>query len=121
MSALQLLWVALGGAVGSVGRVLITVALPAERFAWGTLLVNITGSFLIGWLMGRLGGPAGENARLHALLVAGFCGGFTTFSAFSWRVFDHFQKGQPVAALGNVLLSVTLCLLATWVGWRLTR
>ena len=121
MSSLQLLWVALGGALGSAGRVWITAVLPAERFAWGTLTVNVLGSLLIGWLMARLGGPAGEHARLHALLVAGFCGGFTTFSSFSWRIFDQFQRGQPVAALANVLLSVTLCLLATWVGWRLAR
>jgi CrcB protein len=49
------------------------------------------------------------------------CGGFTTFSTFSWQTFEQMQKGDWVAAAGNVFLSVTLCLVATWSGWRLAR
>jgi CrcB protein len=60
-------------------------------------------------------------ASLRSLLVAGFCGGFTTFSTFSWQTLEQMQKGQWGAAAANVLLSVTLCLLAVWLGFRLGR
>jgi len=119
MNAGALLLIALGGAAGSVARALVAYALPA-RFPWATLLVNVAGSFLIGWLLGRLAGleplPA---ARVQSGLVVGFCGGFTTFSTFSWQTFDQLQKGQWGAAAANVLLSVSLCLLAVAAGHRL--
>lgn len=121
MNWIHFLWVALGGAAGSVLRVGISAAFPVARLPWGTLLVNVTGALIIGWLMGRLGGPTPENARLHSLLVAGFCGGFTTFSAFSWQVFDSFERGQAATALLLIMLSVGLCLAATWLGWRVAR
>ena len=114
------LWVALGGAAGSVARMAIALSLPS-RFPWAVLAINVAGSALIGWLMGRLGVPTAENLRWHALAVAGFCGGFTTFSTFSWQTFEQLQKGQTGAALLNVGLSVGLCLLATWAGFRLGR
>jgi fluoride exporter len=116
-----LLWIALGGAVGSVGRALIGLALQA-RFPWATLTVNVLGSLLIGWLMSRYGGtePA-ASARLINLLAVGFCGGFTTFSTFSWQTLDQMLKGQWAAAIANVLLSVTLCLLAVWLGYFLGK
>jgi CrcB protein len=114
-----LVWIALGGAAGSVARALVAQSLPA-RFPWATLLVNGLGSLLIGWLMARLGpGETGTAAALRHLLVAGFCGGFTTFSTFSWQTLEQMQKGQWGAAAANVLLSVALCLLAVWLGWRL--
>ncbi|HYP16213.1 MAG TPA: CrcB family protein, partial [Opitutus sp.] len=59
--------------------------------------------------------------RGHSFLVVGLCGGFTTFSTFSWQTFEQLQKGQGVAAASNVLLSVSLCLAATWTGWKLAR
>lgn len=116
-----LIWIALGGGVGSVARALIGYAVPA-RFPWATLLINAAGSLLIGWLMARLGSvePA-ASARLQSLLVVGFCGGFTTFSTFSWQTLDQMMKGQWAAAAANVLLSVALCLLAVWLGYRLGR
>lgn len=116
-----LVWVAIGGAAGSVVRALVALALPA-RFPWATLLVNVAGSFLIGWLMVR-GGPAEQPGadNWRSLWVVGFCGGFTTFSTFSWQTLDQMLKGQWGAAAANVLLSVTLCLLAVWVGIRLGR
>ncbi len=121
MNPALLISVAVGGALGSVARVAVSLLLPAARLPWGTLVVNVAGSLLIGYLMGRLGGLTLENARWHGLLVAGFCGGFTTFSTFSWQTLEAFQRGQPLSAAANVLVSVTACLGATWLGWRLTR
>jgi fluoride exporter len=121
MSASMLLYVAVGGAVGSVCRALVGLAI-SSRFPWGTLLVNAAGSLLIGWLMSRYGpGEPASSARLLNLLVVGFCGGFTTFSTFSWQTLDQMLKGQWGMAVANVLLSVTACLIAVWLGFRLGR
>ena len=91
-------------------------------FPWATLLINVTGSMLIGGLMARLGPAQTETAAsLRSLLVVGFCGGFTTFSTFSWQTLEQMQKGQWGAAIANVFLSVSLCLLAVWLGFRLGR
>lgn len=118
MNATGLLLIALGGALGSVLRALASWAVPAGRLPWGTIGVNIVGSLLIGALMARW---AGTDLRAHSFWVVGVCGGFTTFSAFSWQTFEQMQRGHWGAAATNVLLSVALCLLATWVGWRLAR
>lgn len=121
MTAGALLWVALGGALGSVMRAMMSVAIPTGRLPWGTIFVNVVGSFAIGWLMGRSVAWSAEQMRTQSFLVVGFCGGFTTFSTFSWQTFEQMQKGQWGAAVGNVVGSVVLCLLATWLGWRLAR
>lgn len=116
-----LLWIALGGAAGSVLRAVVSAAVPAGRLPWGTLVVNVAGSLAIGWLMARFAPADAGNWRGHSFLVVGLCGGFTTFSTFSWQTFEQLQKGQGVAAASNVLLSVSLCLAATWTGWKLAR
>jgi len=122
VTPVALLWIALGGALGSVLRALAGHAFAGTRFPWGTLLINAAGSLLIGWLMARLGAlePA-PAARMQSLLVVGFCGGFTTFSTFSWQTLDQLLRGQWLAAALNVLLSVALCLLTVWLGYRLGR
>jgi CrcB protein len=121
MNLLTLCLVAAGGAIGSVARAVVALSLPA-RFPWATLLVNVLGSLLIGWLMARLGPIEGGTATsLRSLLIAGFCGGFTTFSTFSWQTLEQMQKGQWGAAVANVLLSILLCLLAVWLGFFLGK
>lgn len=112
--------IALGGAIGSVVRALASWWIPAGRLPWATILVNIAGSLLIGWLMAKFSLTT-ENLRLHSFAVVGVCGGFTTFSSFSWQTIEQMQKGQWGLAAANVFLSVALCLLATWIGWRLAR
>jgi CrcB protein len=113
--------VAIGGAVGSVGR--YWVGLLIERF-WGgvfplgTLLINVAGSLLIGWIAAAAtpDGPLPDSTLLRLLLMTGLCGGFTTFSAFSLQTLMLLRAGDwPNAGL-NILLSVALCLLATMTG-----
>ncbi|HUR57841.1 MAG TPA: fluoride efflux transporter CrcB [Opitutaceae bacterium] len=118
MNATALLLIALGGALGSVLRALASWAIPAGRLPWATLGVNIAGSLLIGALMARW---ALTDPRAQSFWVVGVCGGFTTFSSFSWQTFELAQRGNWAAAVANIFLSVTLCLLATWLGWRLAR
>jgi CrcB protein len=113
--------IALGGALGSVARALVGWAIPAGRLPWATMLINFAGSLLIGWLMGRLTPMSESTMRHHSFWVVGLCGGFTTFSAFSWQTVELLQKNNWGAALANVALSVVLCLVATWAGWRLAR
>ena len=121
MSGQSLLYVAIGGAAGSVLRAVAAYAIPNGRLPWATLLVNIVGSLLIGWLLARMSPLGEENLRAHSFWVVGVCGGFTTFSSFSWQTFEQMQKGQWGAAVANVVLSVVVCLLATWAGWRIAR
>lgn len=121
MNAPLLLLIAAGGAAGSVARALVAHALPAGRLPWATLLVNVAGSLAIGWLMARFAVAPEGNVRAHGFWVVGVCGGFTTFSAFSWQTFDQLQRGHWFTAGLNVVLSVVVCLAATWLGWRLAR
>lgn len=119
MNAPSLLLIALGGALGSVARAVAGAWIPAGRLPWATILVNVVGSLLIGWLIARLA-PAGDaSLRAHSFWVVGVCGGFTTFSTFSWQTLEQMQKGNWGAATANVVLSVGLCLVATFLGWRL--
>ena len=120
------LFVAAGGAAGSVARYAIGLAvarLTGPGFPWGTVLINIAGSFVIGWFAeltapyGRM--PATEATR--ALVMAGLCGGFTTFSAFSLQTIDLLRAGQTTRAVANVVGSVVLCLLATALGMRIAQ
>ena len=121
MSLSALLWIAAGGALGSVLRAVAGWAIPAGRLPWATIAVNIAGSMLIGWLLARFPLGTAESVRVHNFWIVGLCGGFTTFSAFSWQTFEQMQKGDWAAATANLLLSVLLCLAATWLGWRLGR
>jgi CrcB protein len=116
------LWVALGGAIGSLARFAATIAaarLWGERFPWGTIGINVAGSFVIG-AFAALTSPTGalpHGANLRAFVMVGLCGGFTTFSAFSLQTLLLARGGAWVAATANVLLSVTLCLVAVTLGY----
>jgi len=113
----QISLVALGGACGSVLRFLI--GLLAARLAtgpmpWGTLAVNIAGSFLAGLALVRFG--ATPDHPLRALLVVGALGGFTTFSAFAAESVSLAQRGMIPAAFVNVATTLVLCLAAAAAG-----
>ena len=121
-----MLWVALGGAIGSVGRYAVTellTALLGVAFPWGTVLVNVTGCGLIGMLAGGnlLLPRSTPTSWVREFLVIGLCGGYTTFSSFSLQTLSLLQTGHAARALANVLLSVALCLLATFAGYALAR
>lgn len=126
MLMLSYFWVALGGALGSVGRFWLSGVVAArfgESFPWGTLVINITGSFVIG-LIGAVAIPEGRldsQSRAFAtqFLMYGICGGYTTFSSFSLATLKHLQERQWLYAGGNVILSVVLCLVAVWLGYWL--
>ena len=112
--------VALGGALGSVTRYLAVNGLAAwlgRAFPYGTLAVNVVGSFLMGLALALLvqRGLLGEPWR--AGLMAGVLGGFTTFSAFAGETLLLAQQ-RPAAALLNIALHLALCLLAVWAGVR---
>jgi CrcB protein len=113
--------IALGGALGSVARYwtgLAAAAIWGNDFPWGTLLINVVGSFIIGWFgiisLGTGAWPASNTIRLFVLV--GVCGGFTTFSSFSLQTFELMRGGNWPGAIANVLLSVGLCLLAVSLG-----
>ena len=120
MNLTTCLAVALGGAIGSLGRYAVAGALaPISRgVPWGTVIINILGSFVIGFFgtltlsHGRF--PAAENLRLFVLV--GLCGGFTTFSSFSLQTLDLLRAGAVNRALVNVGASVILCLCAVALG-----
>lgn len=114
------LYVATGGAVGSVARYWMVGAIDARInviFPWGTLAVNVLGSLVIGILAGMQG--VTDSARLF--LMVGICGGFTTFSSFSLQTLGLIREGLLLRAGGNIVLSVLLCLLATWAGLALMQ
>ena len=118
---LQFLYVAIGGALGSVARFWLSETVAARydsSFPYGTLVVNVVGSLVIGLLAG-LTLPNGRMvlappARLF--LMIGLCGGFTTFSAFSLQTYALALDGEWLRAAVNTLLSVFLCLAAVAVG-----
>jgi CrcB protein len=118
------LWVALGGALGSVARFWVN-GLISEKFGatfpWGTLAINVTGSFVIG-IIGALAIPEGRmdsSSRLFAtqFLMIGVCGGYTTFSSFSLQTLNLLREREWLYAGGNVILSLVLCMVAVWLGW----
>lgn len=117
------IWIALGGALGSIARYWVAVwAAPlSQNLPWGTIGINVVGSCLIGFIAtltlpgGRL--PAPDGLRLF--LMVGLCGGFTTFSSFSLQTLELLRLGAWERALVNIGASVLLCLGAVWLGHAL--
>ncbi len=123
---LAYLWVAIGGALGSVSRFWLSGIISrhfGETFPFGTLTINFTGSFLIG-AFAALAIPEGRmdsQSRAFAtqFLMIGVCGGYTTFSSFSLQTLNLLRDREWLYAGGNVILSVVLCMIAVWLGWLL--
>jgi CrcB protein len=116
--------VALGATIGGLSRALASLgaaAMMGAAFPWGTLIVNVTGSFLIGFYA-TLTGPDGRafaGTRQRQFVMTGFCGGFTTFSVFSLETLRLAQAGDVSAAALNIAVSVIAWLAAVWLGHAL--
>lgn len=114
----NILAVGLGGALGSMARYCITLLFAALNWSGnlGIMLVNIVGSFAIGYLTGSV-----KDSTMLLLLTTGFCGGFTTFSTFSMQSVKLFQEGR-VAAMGlYIAASVLICILCAGCGYYLAK
>jgi CrcB protein len=115
------LWIALGGALGSVARYgcsSLAARWIGETFPWGTIIVNVVGSFVIG-LFATLTGPDGRfiaSPDARQFVMVGVCGGYTTFSSFSLQTLNLVRDGELAQAGGNIAVSVVACLAAVWLG-----
>ena len=111
--------VALGSAAGGVARFLLSAWIEqrvASSFPYATLLVNISGSLLLGFLATWTYETAGVPAELRGLLTAGFCSGYTTFSSFSLQTVALIEEGLLGRAAAYIVLSVVLCVVGAYAG-----
>ena len=115
------LWIAIGSALGGTARYALSSVIAnwfGQGFPWGTLVINITGSFVIGFFA-TLTGPDGRvlvSSDARQFVMVGLCGGYTTFSSFSLQTLALAQNGEMLRAGLNIGGSVALCLLAVWLG-----
>jgi CrcB protein len=114
-------WITVGSALGGIARYwcsTVVANVSGSAFPWGTLVVNVLGSFIIGYF-GTLTGPEGRlyvPFEYRLFVMTGFCGGYTTFSSFSLQTLGLMQGAEWGLAAANVAASVALCLLAVWLG-----
>lgn len=114
-------WIAIGSALGGMARYGcsgLAARLISETFPWGTLIVNVLGSFIIGFFA-TLTGPDGRvyvGSLTRQFVLIGFCGGYTTFSSFSIQTLNLMEDGEWLRAAANIGGSVVLCLFAVWIG-----
>ena len=123
---MEYLWIALGSALGGVGRYWLSGVVArqfGESFPVGTLIVNVTGSAVIGFVA-TLTDPGGRlmmSVTTRQFVMLGVLGGYTTFSSFSLQTLNLARDGEWLYASANVVLSVVLCLLAVWLGQIVAR
>ncbi|MFP3341551.1 fluoride efflux transporter CrcB [Vreelandella aquamarina] len=121
-SIINVLLIALGGALGGIGRFAVSNVLAralGKAFPWGTLAVNASGALLAGWLLGVYGMENAPATWLFA--VAGLLGGFTTVSSFSLQTLELWQRGLVFRALLNGVTTVLLGLALATLGWQLAQ
>lgn len=114
----NILLVALGGAIGSVCRYFLSFM--NTSFPWGTFVVNILGSLLIGLLVGLVSKGA-LSSEMKLLLLTGFCGGFTTFSTFANESFGMMKAGDVLLMALYVGASIVIGILAVWLGMNISN
>ena len=121
---LQILAIAGGGALGSLARFWVSTGiyqLFGRSFPWGTLVVNVSGSFVMGFLFVLFLERLAAAPEWRAAVLVGFLGAYTTFSTFSIETLSLMEEGLLLKALLNVAASVLVCLLACWIGVILGR
>jgi fluoride exporter len=117
-------WVAIGSALGGMARYWCTEFIATNTdnsFPWGTIIVNIIGSFIIGFFV-AITGPEGRfivSPEIRLFVMIGICGGYTTFSSFSLQTLNLIHEGDFLRAGANIILSVILCLTFVWIGYIL--
>lgn len=120
------LWIFLGGGLGSLARWGVSGFVAewvGQTFPWGTLVVNVSGSFVLG-LFATLTEPDGRwlaPASFRQFFMLGICGGYTTFSSFSLQTLNLAREGEWLPAGANAVLSPALCLVAVWLGHLVAR
>jgi CrcB protein len=121
----KLFWaIAVGAAAGGVSRFYLGSAIQQRfgaSFPWGTLAINISGSLLLGFLIRYAMATPAISLEVRAMLTVGFCGGYTTFSSYSYETMVLMEEGQFGRAAVYSLGSVVLALLATFAGFMLAR
>ena len=118
MNLVNILYVAAGGALGSVIRYVVSIAVPKwQMMPIATISVNIIGSLLIGIIIG----VTPKTHPTHLIAAIGFCGGFTTFSTFSLETVKMFEDGYNTQALLYILISIATCLGATILGLKIAK
>jgi CrcB protein len=120
----RLLWVCFGSAVGGGARYLVSgwaIETLGLAFPYGTLAVNLLGSFLLGGLMFAGVESAVMPPNVRIALATGVMGGFTTYSTFSYETLRYLQDGAWAIAITNVTVTVFGCLVASWLGWMGVR
>ena len=111
--------IAVGGALGAMGRFAMShqvYQLFGRDFAWGTLSVNVIGSFIMGLIAVLFVDKLDVSSEWRAFIMVGFLGAFTTFSTFSYETMEYIQIGEMSKALMNIAVSVISCLIAVWAG-----
>ena len=122
MSGQAIIWVALGGALGAVGRYLVGLSLKtASGFPWATMSVNILGSLLMGLVIGWLSRQNGGSDALRLFVAVGILGGFTTFSAFSMDLFTLLERRDIAATMLYLGGSLIGGLVAFIIGFMALR
>lgn len=117
-------WIAVGSAIGGIARYWCSGFFAesiGETFPWGTMFVNVLGSFIIGFFA-AITGPDGRfivSPEIRQFVMIGICGGYTTFSSFSLQTLNLMHNGEFLRAGANVILSVGMCLIFVWLGYIL--